>query len=287
MSRYPKISAYKRFAGWLLLFSLLLAAAYALLPAAAPAPDDAPAEAGQPPYVTALAGVVIDAHSGQALQSINADMQLPPASTGKVLTALLTLDLCADLQRQTLVSTAAAAVGDSSMGLVAGEIISVEHLLYGALLHSGNDACYALAEATLGSEPFFVWLLNIKAQAIGAQHSNFTNTNGLPDDEHYSSAADLAQITRHALNNDFFAATVASKYMGFGSESNYRYYQNTNKLLWQDEHIVGVKTGTTNAAGPCLIAAYRDGERLYIAVALNSADRYGDCYRLLCYAAAK
>jgi serine-type D-Ala-D-Ala carboxypeptidase (penicillin-binding protein 5/6) len=235
----------------------------------------------------AEAAVLIEAKSGTVLYESAADLALPPASTTKILTALLALDMGVDLNKLHLVSAKAAAVGDSSLHLRAGESLTLDDLLKGALVHSGNDACYAIGEIIAGSEPLFVHWMNMKAAVLGAFSVHMDNTNGLPSTTHQMSAEDLALLCRYAMANDFFAATVASKYIALGSGASARSYQNTNKLLWQNPHIVGIKTGTTDAAGPCLAAAYQDGAALYISVVLHSPDRYGECFSLLKHAAAK
>lgn len=229
---------------------------------------------------------VLEAESGTLLYGKNGDVPLPPASTCKIATALLTLRLSDDLERAVTISPAAAAVGESSIDLQAGEELTLADLLRGALVRSGNDACFALAEAVAGSEPLFVHWLNMQALLLGAYSARFRNTNGLPAEGHVIAAADLARIAARAMQEPFFAETVASKYVELGKDSNYRFYRNTNRLLWQDERIVGVKTGTTDEAGPCLVAALRDGDALYISVAFDSPDRYGASWELLDYAAA-
>ena len=237
------------------------------------------------PQPEGAAYAVLEANSGQLLYAQNADAPLPPASTGKIATALLVLRVGGDLERETTISPAAAAVGESSIGLETGETLTLADLLRGALVRSGNDACFALAEAVAGSEPLFVHWLNMQALALGAYSASFRNTNGLPAAGHAISAADLARLTARAMEEPFFAATVASKYAELGSGENYRYYRNTNRLLWRDQRVAGVKTGTTDEAGPCLVAALREGEALFISVAFNSADRYGSSYSLLDHAA--
>lgn len=235
----------------------------------------------------AEASVLIEARSGEVLYAAEAELALPPASTTKVLTALLALDMAADMEKPRLISERAAAVGDSSLHLRAGESLTLEDLLKGALVHSGNDACYAIGEVIAGSEPLFVHWMNMKAAVLGAYSVQMDNTNGLPCSSHLMSAADLARICRYAMNNQFFATVVASKYISLGEGTSARSYQNTNKLLWQNPHIVGIKTGTTDAAGPCLAAAYQNGAALYISVVLNSPDRYGESFSLLKHAASR
>ena len=284
-----RIWPFRAWGGPLLLLLLLL-----LLPVPAAAVGPAPAqtragegleELAQWPLPGAAAIAVLEANSGRMLFSMNGDTPLPPASTTKIATALLVLSLSEDLSRLTRVSPAAAAVGESSLYLRAGEELSLADLLAGALVHSGNDACFALAEAVAGSEPLFVHWLNMQALVLGAYSCHFCNTNGLPDDGHVISAADLALITVQAMEQPFFAQTVASKQVELGGGASYRYYKNTNKLLWQDGRVCGVKTGTTDAAGPCLVAALQEGAALYISVVFDCPDRYGSSRRLLEYAA--
>jgi D-alanyl-D-alanine carboxypeptidase (penicillin-binding protein 5/6) len=130
-----------------------------------------------------------------------------------------------------------------------------------------------------------MWL-NLKSAALGAYSASFHNPHGLPAAGHAISAAHLAQITRYALANDFFAATVAQKSVNIGSGASRRHLQNTNKLLWHDEDVNGVKTGTTNEAGACLVGSLKSGGAEFVGVVFNSRDRYGDCLRLLRYGAA-
>ena len=269
MLRYRKIWVYKA-----VLLGVLPFAGLLWSPAALAAPEH-----------TAAAAIVLEARSNTVLFAANATEPLPPASTGKILTALLALDVCDDLQQSCTVSAAAAAVDGSSAWLTAGESWTLAELLTGALVHSGNDACYAIAEAVAGSEPLFVHWLNMKAAVLGATSARLYNSNGLPAAGHVISAADLAGISAVALENDFFARTVASRYAQIGAGATARSYQNTNRLLWHDPHIVGVKTGTTDAAGACLVAAYADGAALYVSVVLHSGDRWGDSLRLLRWAA--
>jgi len=237
------------------------------------------------PQAAAAGSALLEAHSGELLFSSNGQEALPPASTGKILTALLALDLVEDLEQEYEISASAAAVEESSVYLQAGESLSLRELLGGALVHSGNDACFAIGEAVAGSERLFVHWLNMKAAAMGAYSVHFCNTNGLPAEGHVVSPEDLACIAGVAMENEIFASIVGGKYTSLGEGDHYRFFKNTNKLLWQDAHIVGVKTGTTDAAGPCLVAAYEDGAALFISVVLNSPDRYGESLSLLHFGA--
>ena len=178
-------------------------------------------------------------HSGETIFSVNGDLPLPPASTGKIVTVLLTLDVVEDLS-ETPPSARAPRREEMSLYLQKGEVLSIEDLLKGALVHSGNDACYAIGEAVAGSESLFVHWLNMKAAAMGAYSASLkTPTACPPKDTKFPPRIWL--FSPPAATNIVFSETVARKYISLGEGKSYRYYQNTNKLLWQDSHIVGGK----------------------------------------------
>lgn len=231
---------------------------------------------------TSTAAVLIDRQTGQILWQKNANEPLPPASTTKILTAILALDTT-DLTESYTVSAATSAVEESSAYLQVGEVFDLGNLLNAALIKSANDACYAIAELVAGNEPYFVELMNAKAITIGADTVSAQNTNGLPDDEHLMSALDLAKIARIAMENEEFASRVAleSGYMMGGSYN--RTLSTTNKLLSMDENVIGIKTGTTDAAGACLVSCMERDGRSVIAVVLHSGDRYNESLALLNY----
>lgn len=234
------------------------------------------------PAVTADAAVVMDADTGMILYAKNLHQPRPIASTTKIMTALLAIE-CGDLQGMVTVSPRAAGVEGSSIYLRAGEKLTLEELLYGALMNSGNDACVAIAEHVAGREEIFVHWMNRKASLLGLKNTHFSNTNGLPHKEHLSSAYDLAVLTRHALNNPVFSRIVASRQHVISGPRGQRHLSNTNQMLWSYKGANGVKTGTTSAAGHCLVSsACRDGRRL-IAVVLHSDNRYADSIKLLDY----
>lgn len=238
------------------------------------------AEAGETaaPKITARAAVLMDAVTGQVLYEKNGEERRPPASTTKIMTVLLALEV-GDLKQEVTVSHRAATEEGASMGLKPGEKLTLEELIYGAMLCSGNDACVAIAEHIAGSEEKFVLMMNSRAKLIGARNTQFKNTNGLPQEGHYSTAYDLAEITRYALKNPFFRQIVSTKtWSGYG-----RFLGNTNKLLWSYEWADGVKTGTTSEAGNCLVASATRGGRQLISVVLHSDDRWSDSVRLLEY----
>lgn len=234
------------------------------------------------PSVSAHSAVLIDADTGQVLYERDGKKQRPPASTTKIMTAILAIEL-AGLDEVSTVSERAGGVGESTIYLDKGDKIKISELLEGALLSSGNDACVALAEQTAGSLDEFICLMNQKAVSIGAYQTHFENPNGLPDPEHLSTAYDLALMARYAMNNPVFSDIVGMKYatIQFEYPPKSQQAKNTNKLLWNYVYADGVKTGTTNAAGKCLVAsASRDDRRLICAV-LNAPDRFGDAARLL------
>lgn len=232
----------------------------------------------------ARACIVLDAGTGRVVYEKNSRALLPPASTTKILTCILAIENL-ELNKVITVSKNASSTGEASLNLCEGDRLSVENLLHGALLCSANDACVALAEAMAGSEEEFVGLMNLKALTLGLEGTNFCNTNGLPHKQHYSTAADLATITRYALQNPIFTNIVNKKFhtIYWQSPTRTRKAKNTNKLLWTYAQATGVKTGTTEAAGKCLVAAAKACERELIAVILNSPDRFGDAHRLLEY----
>ena len=191
--------------------------------------------------VTAGSALLMDVESGDVLFEKNGYEKRPPASTTKMLTAILGLELGHPGEIVT-VSSKAAAVGQATLHLDPGEKIMLYELITGALLHSGNDACVAIGEHIAGSEEKFVELMNTKAKLIGAVNTHFINTNGLPNKDHYSTAYDLALIARYGLKNPSFASITRQK------ETEIRFLEpdvmmdlrNTNKLLWSYPYADGV-----------------------------------------------
>lgn len=236
------------------------------------------------PKVTAEAAVLLDYQSGEILYSKNAYDSRPPASLTKVMTAILAIERQRDLNQVATVSAQAAATGESRLNLYAGEQITLENLLYGALLKSGNDACVAIAETVAEDEDDFIWRMNLKALLLGCTATTFQNTNGLPNEAHLSCAYDLAVITRYALQNETFCQIVAMPYATVHWVGSRQVkIKNTNRLLQFYPGAIGVKTGTTDAAGQCLIASARRDDRCLIAVVLKSQNRFLDASNLLDY----
>lgn len=209
--------------------------------------------------------------SGTVLESVNANVRMPMASTTKIMTALVTLKTV-PLEQKVTVSAQAAGVEGSSMYLKAGETLTVSDLLYGLMLTSGNDAATALAIHISGSIEGFAKLMNEQAKALGLENTHFTNPSGLPDDDHYTTAYELAVIAAEAMKNPVFQKIVSSKTASVSG----RTLTNHNKLLSMYEGAVGIKTGFTKKAGRCLVsAATRNGVTL-ICVTLKAPDDWND-----------
>ncbi|KLU64779.1 D-alanyl-D-alanine carboxypeptidase DacB precursor [Desulfosporosinus acididurans] len=232
--------------------------------------------------VSADAAVLMDVKTGDVLFEKQENKRRPPASTTKIMTAILGLEL-GNSDEIVTVSQKAANVGEATLHLDPGEKINLYELITGALVKSGNDACVAIAENIAGSEKQFVQLMNMKALALGAQNTHFGNTNGLPLKDHYSTAYDLALMARHGLSIPQFASITRQKEteIHFLEPDVMMDLRNTNKLLWNYPYADGVKTGTTTAAGKCLVAsATKDGRQLLVVV-LHAPDRFGDAQKLL------
>ena len=236
------------------------------------------------PAVYASSAIMLEANTGNILFAKNAEEIRPPASTTKIITALLAIE-CGNLKMPVTVSKKAALTGEASINLSENDSITLNSLVHGALIKSGNDACVAIAEAIAPSEEEFVGLMNLKARTLGAKNTTFFNTNGLPHPKHLTTAYDLAVITRCALTNPVFSEIIQKKTYDLHWLNPRRHYtiKNTNKLLWTYPYATGVKTGTTLKAGKCLVASAKYDNRELILVLLNSPDRFGDAQRLFDY----
>ena len=221
--------------------------------------------------MSAQKAILVDACTGRVLYQKDADSRSLIASTTKIMTALVVCEQCNVLDRVKIPKEAVGVEG-SSMYLKEGEILTVQELLYGLMLHSGNDAAVALAIWCAGTVEGFAELMNDKARSLGMTGSHFVNPNGLDAPEHYSTARDLAILTTYAMENPIFAKTVSTKTVTIGQRS----LRNHNKLLWQVEGVDGVKTGYTKAAGRILVSsAVRQGRRL-VAVTINDGNDWAD-----------
>jgi len=233
---------------------------------------------------TATAAILIDGETGQILYEKNSHLHRPPASLTKILTAIIAIEE-GNLQDRVKVSQRAVYQEGSSIYLEEGEELRLEELLYAILLASGNDASVAIAEHISGSVEKFALLMNKKARDMGAISSNFLNPSGLPQAGHISTAYDLAMIMRYSLKNSVFSRIISTKTRTISWDNNEwgRGLRNHNKLLWSYEDITGGKTGYTKAAGRCLLASARKGDREVIAVVLNCPDDWLEVRNLLNY----
>ena len=229
--------------------------------------------------VRAKAAVVIELETGRVLYKKNSGARLPMASTTKIMSALLTAE-SGGLDERFTVDSEAIKVEGSSMGLQQGDIVSKRILMYGMLLPSGNDAANAAAVAVAGSVPKFVQLMNERARQLGLKDTHFVTPSGLDDDtdEHYSTAYDMAMLTRAAIDNGIFreiCGTARAK-LCYGSPPYDRWLVNTNRLLTSLDGVIGVKTGFTDKAGRCLVSACERNGATLICVTLNDPDDWAD-----------
>lgn len=235
----------------------------------------------KPIQLSAASALLVDLDAGQTLYALRPDEPRPPASTAKLMTALITLRQV-PLDGTVTVSATAAGTEGSRMGLVAGETLTVRDLLYGLLVASGNDAAVALAEHVAGSEAEFVALMNSEAERMGLSATRFANPHGLDAAGMTSSATDLLTMARAALEYPVFVEIVATQSVQIAGHD----LTNTNELLGSYAGADGIKTGTTDEAGECLVASVsRSGHRI-VAVVLGSAGRYADVRALLDFAEA-
>ena len=236
------------------------------------------AQLSPPPQVSAKSAALLDGTTGTCLYEKNGDQRALIASTTKIMTGLLVCE-AGELERSVTVPDAAVWVEGSSMYLKSGETLTRRELLYGMMLHSGNDAALTLAISVSGSEAAFVRQMNLRVRALGLTQTHFANPHGLDSGENYSTALDLAQLARAALQNEAFRTVVSTKTVSCAG----RTLTNHNKLLWRYDGCIGVKTGYTRHAGRILVsAAERDGRQL-IAVTISDPDDWRDHAALLDY----
>ena len=225
--------------------------------------------------LSAEKAIFLDATTGRVLYEKSADSRSLIASTTKIMTALIICEQCNVLDRMRIPKEAVGIEG-SSMYLKEGEVLTLQELLYGLMLHSGNDAAVALAIYCGGTVEGFAQLMNDKARLLGMKDTHFENPNGLDSPGHYSTARDLAVLASYAMENPVFAKTVSAKTVTVGNRS----LRNHNKLLWRLEGADGVKTGYTRAAGRILVSSAVRQDRRLVAVTINAGDDWNDHIRL-------
>ncbi len=240
------------------------------------------------PSVSAQQAVLINADTGEILYEKEANTKAYPASTTKIMTAILTIEtvesLKSDLTQQVKIPACAIGVEGSSIYLAPEEKVTIEDLLYGLMLRSGNDAATALATIIGGTEENFIEMMNNKAEELGCTNTHFMNPSGLFDENHYTTALDMAIIAKNAMKNDTFAKISSTKqWQAHREPEKYNYFYNKNKVVHQYEGGTGIKIGFTKASGRTLVASSeRDGVKL-ICVVMNAPDWFNDSYNLMDY----
>jgi D-alanyl-D-alanine carboxypeptidase (penicillin-binding protein 5/6) len=241
-------------------------------------------EASTQPQVQGQSSILMDYHSGRVLYAKNIKQTMPPASVTKIMTALLVIEK-GNLDQVVEVSPHAASTRESGIYLQAGEKMTRRQLLYACMLPSANDASVALAESISGEEEDFVELMNQRAAELGLLDTHFCNPHGLHEDDHYTTAYDLACLSRMAMQHEVFREIVKTTNIvipGPPKEED-RSIWNQNRLLYRYDGAVGIKTGYTRQAGNCVVGAAQKDDMLLIAVSLNSPTVYEDLMAMLDY----
>ncbi|MDD4715861.1 MAG: D-alanyl-D-alanine carboxypeptidase [Oscillospiraceae bacterium] len=236
-------------------------------------------EPAKEPELSARCAVLMDGISGRVLYAKNSQEEQPIASITKIMTGLVAVER-AGLNEKVLIKEEYTRTEGSSIYLKPGETVTMEELLYGLLLDSGNDAALAIAGHLAGNTEKFAHLMNQKATSLGLHHTHFVNPSGLSADNHYSTALDMAYITRAAMENETFSKIFSTKTISIGS----RYYKNHNRMLWEYPGAIGGKTGFTKQAGRTLVTCAKKGDHQWlIAVTLNAPNDWPDQTALFNY----
>lgn len=233
------------------------------------------------PEISAESGLVVDINSGKIVFEKNSKEKMKIASLVKIMTAVVALEH-KSLDERIVVSKKAAGIGENTMGISEGEVYTLEELLYGLLLNSGNDSAYAIAEGVAGSADDFVSWMNIKAKELSLNNTEFFDPSGLNDDT-YSTAIDLAKLSRYAMQNEDFKRIVGTVdfELPYSERHKYLYLENQTNLLTTYPGVGGVKTGYTEEAGYCLVTYAKNEGIELIGVVLNSVNRKFDMLNLL------
>jgi len=249
-------------------------------PTNTPTPNLTPQNKTPLPQISAKAYQIYDINSDTVLAELNAHQPLPPASTTKIMTALISLN---NYALNEIVTIPPMQTIGSKINLVTGERITVENLLYGTLLQSGNDAATALALHFPGGKQAFISQMNIKATQLGLEETNFVNPHGLHDPLHLSSASDLVVLAKTALNNPTFAKIVSTKTKQISSIDGQITHSltNLNQLLGTIKGVKGVKTGWTEQAGEALVTLIERNNHPVLIAILASQERFSDTKKLI------
>ena len=238
------------------------------------------------PTINSRAYIVLDRKSSTVILGKNHNQRKKMASTTKIMTSLVVIENC-NLSDTVEISKKAGSTGGSRLGIKTGDKITVNDLLYGLMLCSGNDAAVALAEHVAGSINNFSELMNNKALELGLTNTHFITPHGLDADEHYTTAYELAILSNNALKNETFAKIVGTKEYTITINNNVKTIRNTNELLGNLNGVYGIKTGFTNGANRCLVTACKRGDMDIICVVLGADTkkfRSTDSIKLMEYA---
>lgn len=243
--------------------------------------------ASSAPEINSRAAIVLEKSTGTILYGKNENEQRKMASTTKIMTCVVVLENVTDLSEIVTISKKAAGIGGSRLGLTTNAQITVKDLLYGLMLCSGNDAAIALAEFAGGSVEGFAALMNNKALELGLTNTHFVTPHGLDNDEHYTTAYELALLTNYALKNETFCKIVSTHSYSVMINNSSKSIHNTNELLGYLNGVYGVKTGFTNGANRCLVSSCKRGNMDIICVVLGADTkkfRTQDSIKLIEYA---
>ncbi len=241
------------------------------------------------PIINSRAAVIYDRTSGEVIWGKEEKSQRKMASTTKIMTSIVVIEEIKDLNQTVTISSKAAGIGGSRLGLHTGDKITVNDLLYGLMLESGNDCAIALGEYVGNTVENFVDMMNKKAKQLGLNNTNFVTVNGLDAEEHYTTAVELAKLTDYALKNDRFKNIVGTKNYTVTINGYGKAIDNTNELLGYLDGVYGVKTGFTNGANRCLVTSIKRGNMDIISVVLGAdtkKDRTKDSIEIIEYAYA-
>jgi len=236
------------------------------------------------PEISAESGLVVDINSGNIVFEKNSKAKMNIASLVKIMTAVVALEH-KGLDEKIIVSERAAGIGENTMGITEGEVYTLEELLYGLMLNSGNDSAYAIAEGVAGNVNDFVNWMNIKAGELNLSDTEFFDPSGL-DDSTNSTAADLVKLSRYAMQNEDFKKIVGTVDMElpYSEMHKYLYLENQTNLLTTYPGVGGIKTGYTEEAGYCLVTYAKNEDVELIGVVLNAVNRKFDMLNMLDYA---
>ncbi len=243
--------------------------------------------------ITSKSALLMDYNTGEVIYSLNEHEKLAPASVTKIMTLLLAMEAVDSgrikMNDEVVISEYAASMGGTQIYLEAGEVQTIENLIRAATIRSANDAAVALGEAISGSNEAFIKLMNDRAKKLGMENTQFKNATGLPIENHYTTAYDVALMSKEILKHEgiykYMTTYMEDLQVGRNKEDT-QTMVNTNKLIKEYDGTTGIKTGSTNAAGYCLSASAKRGELHLIAVIMNaetSKDRFNEAKKLLDY----